>query len=121
MPEPGELVFTAPRRAKPPRHLADLSPAERRDVVLELGHPAFRARQLSTHYFGRLADDPSLMTDLPLSSRQLLSDALMPTLATAVRDVSCDDGATRKTVWRLFDGTLVESVLMRYFGRSGVS
>jgi 23S rRNA (adenine2503-C2)-methyltransferase len=41
---------------------------------------------------------------------------LMPTLLTPVREVSCDDGATRKTVWRLFDGTLVESVLMRYFG-----
>src|SRR6185437_15345284 len=36
-----------------------------------------------------------------------------------VRHVSCDGGATRKTVWRLFDGTLVESVLMRYFGPEG--
>jgi 23S rRNA (adenine2503-C2)-methyltransferase len=119
MPAPGELVFAAPRRAKPPRHLADLSPAERQAVVLELGHPAFRARQLSTHYFGRLADSAAVMTDLPAGSRQALADALLPALATAVRDVSCDDGATRKTVWRLFDGTLVESVLMRYFGRSG--
>ena len=59
------------------------------------------------------------MTDLPAASRQVLADALMPALVTAVRDVSCDDGATRKTVWRLFDGTLVESVLMRYFGPSG--
>ena len=95
MPEPGELVFVAPRRAKPPQHLADLTPAERRNVVLELGHPAFRARQLSTHYFGRLADDPTAMTDLPLDSRQALSDALMPALVTAVREVSCDEGATR--------------------------
>jgi 23S rRNA (adenine2503-C2)-methyltransferase len=31
-----------------------------------------------------------------------------------VRDLSCDGGLTRKTVWKLFDGTLVESVLMRY-------
>ena len=119
MPEPGELVFAAPRRAKPPRHLADLSPAERESVVVELGHPAFRARQLSTHYFGRLADSAAAMTDLPAASRQVLADALMPALVTAVREVSCDDGATRKTVWRLFDGTLVESVLMRYFGPSG--
>ena len=31
-----------------------------------------------------------------------------------MRHVSCDDGATRKTLWRAFDGALVESVLMRY-------
>jgi 23S rRNA (adenine2503-C2)-methyltransferase len=30
---------------------------------------------------------------------------------------TADDGATVKTLWRLFDGALVESVLMRYPGR----
>jgi 23S rRNA (adenine2503-C2)-methyltransferase len=116
MPVPGELTFVAPRRAKPPRHLADLEPEERRAAVLELGQPAFRASQLSTHYFTRLIDNPAAMTDIPNASRQALVDALMPALVTSVREISCDDGATRKTVWRLFDGTLVESVLMRYFG-----
>jgi 23S rRNA (adenine2503-C2)-methyltransferase len=116
MPAPGELLFVAPRRAKPPRHLADLTPAERRTAVGELGQPQFRATQLSTHYFSRLVDDPAAMTDVPAASREALVGALMPALLTSVREVSCDDGATRKTVWRLFDGTLVESVLMRYFG-----
>jgi 23S rRNA (adenine2503-C2)-methyltransferase len=116
MPEPGLLVFAAPRRAKPPTHLADLDPDQRRAAVVDLGQPPFRARQLSTHYFSRLIDDPAAMTDVPAASRATLADALMPTLLTAVREVSCDGGATRKTVWRLFDGTLVESVLMRYFG-----
>ena len=36
MPVPGELTFAAPRRAKPPRHLADLTPAERRSAVTVL-------------------------------------------------------------------------------------
>jgi 23S rRNA (adenine2503-C2)-methyltransferase len=116
MPEPGELTFVAPRRAKPPRHLADLAPGERRAAVAELGQPPFRANQLSTHYFSHLVDDPLLMTDVPAASRTALADALLPPLVTPVRHISCDDGATRKTVWRLFDGTLVESVLMRYFG-----
>ena len=31
-----------------------------------------------------------------------------------MRHITCDEGQTRKSVWRLFDGTLVESVLMRY-------
>ena len=119
MPAPGELLFVAPRRAKPPRHLADLSPADRRAAVGELGQPPFRASQLSRHYFSRLVDDAAAMTDVPAASREALLGALMPTLLTPVREITCDDGATRKTVWRLFDGTLVESVLMRYFGPAG--
>jgi 23S rRNA (adenine2503-C2)-methyltransferase len=109
------LVFDAPARArKPPRHLADLSPAERRAAVADLGLPAYRAGQLSRHYFARLTEDPADMTDLPAAVRAPLTGALLPSLWTPVRHVSCDHGATRKTLWRAFDGALVESVLMRY-------
>jgi len=108
------LVFDAPRRAKPPQHLADLDPAQRRAAVTALGEPAFRATQLSTHYFSHLAVDPEAMTDLPAAARKSLTEALLPPLLTPVRQVECDEGTTRKTVWRGFDGTLIESVLMRY-------
>ncbi|UCM90742.1 23S rRNA (adenine(2503)-C(2))-methyltransferase RlmN [Streptomyces marincola] len=115
MPAPGELTFVAPRgAAKPPRHLADLDPAERRDAVAALGEKPFRARQLSRHYFTRLTDDPADWTDVPAAARERLAGALLPRLMTVVRHLACDDGATRKTLWRLHDGTLVESVLMRY-------
>ncbi|HEY8455535.1 MAG TPA: 23S rRNA (adenine(2503)-C(2))-methyltransferase RlmN [Actinopolymorphaceae bacterium] len=109
-----DLTLTPPRRAKPPRHLADLASDERRDAVVALGEPAYRARQLAVHYFGRHTDDPSQMTDLPVSSRERLAAELLPRLLTAVRTLSCDGGTTVKTVWRLFDGALIESVLMRY-------
>ena len=57
--KPLPLVFEAPKgRGKPPRHLADLSMDERLDLAKEAGLPAFRARQLSAHYFQRLVDDP---------------------------------------------------------------
>jgi 23S rRNA (adenine2503-C2)-methyltransferase len=46
--------------------------------------------------------------------RERLVAELLPTLATPVRSLDCDGGTTIKTVWRLFDGALVESVLMRY-------
>ena len=109
------LVLDAPARArKPPRHLADLAPAERRAVAVELGEPAYRAGQLSAHYFGRLTADPAAMTDLPAASRERLAGALLPPLLGVVRHVGCDGGDTRKTLWRGFDGALVESVLMRY-------
>jgi len=100
--------------ARPPRHLADLDQDGRRAVVTELGQPAYRADQLSRHYFARLTDDPADMTDLPASARAELARALLPPLLTAVREVTCDGGTTRKTLWRAQDGAFVESVLMRY-------
>ena len=102
------------RRAKPPRHLADLDPAERRAAVTELGQPGFRADQLSRHYFARLTDDPADMSDLPAAVRSELTGALLPPLLTVQRELQCDGGTTRKTLWRAFDGAFVESVLMRY-------
>ena len=111
------LVFEAPRRGKPPRHLLDLTGAERREAVAQLGLPAFRADQVSRHWLGRLEDDPSSWTDLPADAREAIRSALLPTLLTAQRQLACDDGTTVKTAWRLHDGALVESVLMRYPGR----
>ncbi|MGI8870584.1 MAG: 23S rRNA (adenine(2503)-C(2))-methyltransferase RlmN [Mycobacteriales bacterium] len=108
------LVFDPPRRGTPPRHLADLAPDERRAAVTALGLPAYRADQLSRHYFGRYESDPSAYTDIPARIRAELASRLLPPLLDVVRHVECDGGTTRKTLWRGFDGSLVESVLMRY-------
>jgi 23S rRNA (adenine2503-C2)-methyltransferase len=113
-PEPGQLMFDAPRRGKPPQHLADLDPAERKAAVESLGHKGFRAKQLSTHYFERLVGSPEEMSDLPKAIRDDLVARLLPQLLTPVRTVEADKGKTIKSVWRLHDGALVESVLMRY-------
>ncbi len=48
------------------------------------------------------------------AARDRLGDALMPRLLTSARELATDAGTTRKTLWRLHDGSLVESVLMRY-------
>ncbi|MGH3509862.1 MAG: 23S rRNA (adenine(2503)-C(2))-methyltransferase RlmN [Nocardioidaceae bacterium] len=115
------LVFDEPRgRKKPPRHLADLSAEERTALLVDLGLPGFRARQLSRHYFGRLVDDAEEMTDLPAAQRGSLVAALLPGLMTPLRTLEADRGTTRKTLWRLFDGALVESVLMRYPDRTTI-
>src|SRR3712207_764605 len=113
------LVFGAPRRGKPPRHLADLTREEARAAVTELGQPAFRADQLARHFY-RGVTDPAQMTDLPAVVREELTGALLPGLLTPVRTLSADGGRTRKTLWRLHDGALVESVLMRYPDRATV-
>jgi 23S rRNA (adenine2503-C2)-methyltransferase len=117
---PPLLVFDAPRRGKPPRHLADLSRQERRLAAAELGLPAYRSDQLARWYYERGVADTAAMTDLPAGQREAVGAALLPQLLTAVRHVECDDGSTRKTLWRLHDGALVESVLMRYPDRTTV-
>ena len=65
MSEPLPLILESPRRGQPPRHWADLTPAQRREFVEAAGHRAFRARQLSSHYFEGLRTNPDEWTDLP--------------------------------------------------------
>ncbi|NHD17231.1 MULTISPECIES: 23S rRNA (adenine(2503)-C(2))-methyltransferase RlmN [Actinopolyspora] len=114
------LVFDAPKRGMPPRHLADLSGEQRRAAVTELGEKPFRARQLAQHYFGRLTADAQDMSDVPAASRDRLANELLPTLLTPVHNLDTDEGETRKTLWRAHDGTTLESVLMRYPDRATV-
>jgi 23S rRNA (adenine2503-C2)-methyltransferase len=120
MPTSLPLIFDAPRRAMPPRHLADLDEAGRAAAVADLGLPAFRGKQLANQYYGRLIADPHQMTDLPAAVRDQVADALFPRLLDAVREIECDAGETRKMLWRAIDGTPFESVLMRYPQRNTV-
>ncbi|OBI95066.1 23S rRNA (adenine(2503)-C(2))-methyltransferase RlmN [Mycobacterium alsense] len=118
-----ELIFDEPRRGRPPRHLADLDEAGRASAVAELGLPAFRAKQLAQQYYGRLIADPREMTDLPAAVRAAIAEAMFPILLTAVAEVTCDAGDTRKTLWRAVNdpaGATFESVLMRYPQRNTV-
>jgi len=108
-----DLVLEAPQRGKPPKHLLDLSRAERREAMAELGLSAFRADQVSTHLLTHLQDDPEKWTDISAADRVALG-ALLPNLLEPVRTLTCDDGTTVKTLFKLPDGSLVESVLMRY-------
>lgn len=114
---PGQLQLRPTRRGKPPAHLADLTLDERAEAVRDMGLPAFRAKQLSKHYFEHFTTDPDDMTDLPKGDRSALVERFFPMLLTKVSQQSADQGMTQKFLWRLFDGSLVESVLMRYSNR----
>lgn len=116
-PEPGKIALKAPRRTKPPKHIADFDMAGRREFLKELGYQPFRASQLSKHYFERLVKDPAQMTDLPAQDRDEMVSRAMPQLLTPVRTLESDGGDTLKVVHRLFDGALIESVIMRYDNR----
>jgi 23S rRNA (adenine2503-C2)-methyltransferase len=120
-PDELKLVFDEPvQKKKPPRHIADFSPEERRAFAQELGLPAFRANQVANHYFTHLSTDPQTWSDIPADKRQEFADKFTPKLIEIVRSVTCDGGMTRKDLWRLHDGVLVESVLMRYTDRTTV-
>ncbi|MGY5763875.1 23S rRNA (adenine(2503)-C(2))-methyltransferase RlmN [Brachybacterium sp. DNPG3] len=114
---PGQLQLRPTRRGKAPSHLADLTLAERIEAVQEMGLPAFRAKQLSKHYFEHYTTEPDDLTDIPKDRREELVERFFPTLLTQVSRQSADHGATQKFLWKLFDGSLVESVLMRYSDR----
>ena len=89
-------------------------PRPRKQVLKDLGLPAFRADQLSRHYFTHFEADPANMSDIPAGMRDAVSDALLPNLVTKVVSLEADGGRTIKDLWRLYDGAQVESVLMRY-------
>ncbi|MET0468154.1 MAG: 23S rRNA (adenine(2503)-C(2))-methyltransferase RlmN, partial [Aeromicrobium sp.] len=107
-------------RGKPPRHLADLSGDERKAAAEELGLKPYRVKQVAHHYYARHERNPELMTDLPAKERDAIVGALLPPLLSEVRVLEADKGTTRKTLWRLFDNALVESVLMRYPDRATI-
>jgi 23S rRNA (adenine2503-C2)-methyltransferase len=112
------LVFDEPvQRKKAPKHLADFAPADRKAFAKELGFQPFRASQVANHYFSHLSANPEDWTDIPAAERQAIADALIPKMTQLVTTRTTDNGMTRKDLWKLHDGVLVESVLMRYTDR----
>lgn len=120
IPERGQILLQPGRSGKPPRHLVDMTAEERDTAVAELGQKPFRGKQVAAQYFGRLQRNCAQMTDIPAGVREQLGEALLPQLLTPMRTVLADGGDTVKAVWRLFDGALVESVLMVYPDRATV-
>jgi 23S rRNA (adenine2503-C2)-methyltransferase len=76
--------------------------------------PAFRVRQIERQLYVNLASDPLQMTDLPLALRQQLADGTTIGALQTVREQTADDGLTRKVLWSLPSGAVIESVLMIY-------
>ncbi len=101
-------------------HWMDLNPEQRVEEVTRLGLPSYRAKQISTQWFSRLSNDPNSWTDLPQAVREQVSEHYFPELLHPVQEQSADRGMTVKTAWRAFDGAIIESVIMRYPGRTTI-
>jgi 23S rRNA (adenine2503-C2)-methyltransferase len=82
--------------------------------------PAYRARQIYRQLYVNLADQPAAMTDLPLPLRERLAAETRIGALELVRLQTADEGLTRKALFRLPGGEVVESVLMVYPDRATV-
>ncbi|MBO4766539.1 MAG: 23S rRNA (adenine(2503)-C(2))-methyltransferase RlmN [Lachnospiraceae bacterium] len=88
--------------------------AELTAALAELSEPAYRAKQLYAWMHVRLATTYEEMTNLPKSLREKLAERYPLTVLTkAVRLDSKLDG-TKKYLFRLPDGNVIESVRMEY-------
>ncbi len=88
--------------------------AELTAYVTELGEKSFRAKQLYQWMHQKLADSWDEMTNLPKSFREKLEQEAELTVHKQLDvRISQIDG-TRKYLFELADGNVIESVLMRY-------
>lgn len=87
---------------------------ELQEEMIKLGQPKFRTDQLYQWMHVKLAAGFDEMTNLPKSFRELLANQYQYTTVNLERlQESAMDG-TKKFLFALSDGNLVESVLMRY-------
>lgn len=101
-------------------NLYDLSLADMESLLADWGQPAYRARQIFRQLYVNLVDTPLAMTDLPLTLRERLVAETRLEPLTPEQVQTADNGLTRKALFRLPGGALVESVLMIYPDRATV-
>src|SRR5271155_1017021 len=105
-----------PKSKEDIKALSGLTLPELEDFAQSVGLPAFRGRQIHTWIYDKYASSLEKMTDLPASVRENLAHkAKVPLLELRHLQVSKD--GTRKYLFALPDGQLVESVLMRFADR----
>lgn len=82
--------------------------------IISLGQPKFRAKQIYRWLHKSFVTDFSQMSDLSLGLRQLLSDNFVIFHCTIEKKLVSEYDGTIKYLFKLNDGELIESVLMKY-------
>ena len=101
-------------KISPTPPITDLSLAELRSVVTELGQPAFRAEQIAGWVYRSTISSFDDMTNVPKTLRAALAERFRFHALEQKLALLSSDGETRKIALALPDGEIVESVLMRY-------
>lgn len=79
-----------------------------------LKEKAFRAKQIYDWMHVKLADSFEEMTNIPLQLRERLKDICVLTSLETLDKLESESGETAKFLFRLNDGNILESVLMKY-------
>lgn len=87
---------------------------ELQEEMKAFGEKSFRAKQIYEWLHVKLADSFSEMTNLSLALRKRLEEEYTILTAAMVRRQQSSLDGTNKFLFQLYDGNLVESVLMRY-------
>lgn len=94
--------------------IKSMTPSEVSELIVSLGDKKFRAKQIYQWMHQKLVASYDEMTNVPAALRQKLAADYPLTVLEPVRvQISQIDGA-RKYLFRLSDGNLIESVLMKY-------
>ncbi len=89
------------------------------EAVKALGEPAFRAKQLYEWMHVKLARDYDEMTNIPKALKEKCRDNFTYTSLEKVRVQESQIDDTKKFLFALSDGNVIESVFMKYkFGNS---
>lgn len=96
------------------RDIASFDLTEMKELMKELGYPGFRAAQVYGWIHKELVSSYDEMTNVPKKLREeLCEDYPLPGLTEVARRTSAD-GETSKFVFKLNEGYVIESVLMKY-------
>ena len=91
----------------------DLDPDEITNLLKGWNEPPYRAKQIWQGLYQHFYDSAAQFTNLPKSLREKLA----PLCVSPIRPklyLDSSDGQTRKTLFELHDGQVIEAVLMRY-------
>ena len=86
---------------------------ELKALMAELGEKPFRAKQIYSWLHEHLVTGYGEMENIPKALKKKLADYPVTALEMVDEQISRIDG-TRKYLFRLSDGNVIESVLMRY-------
>ena len=94
--------------------IKSLTLAQLKEQMQELGEKAFRAKQLYEWMHVKLARSYGEMSNLPKSLKEKCTETFTYTVLEPVKVQESQIDGTKKFLFRLADGNLVESVWMRY-------
>ncbi len=109
-PEPARTEPVSSDQQPPIPPLAGLDLEGLRDLLVGLGEPAYRAKQVFQVVQNHGVLDPHRMTALPIALRERLAAATSPALSPIEIQTSSD--GTTKFLFALADGKRVETVLI---------